>query len=88
MRSVVGISGLQAGEDVKKYRRGVFDGDVINQLRTIFAKVCADFEAQLIEMDGEGDHVHKLSARKPAISIAGGIAGAPWRHALQGWHQG
>jgi len=37
-------------------------------------------------------HLQKLSARKPAISIAGGIAGAPSRHvarhALQGWHQG
>ncbi len=33
-------------------RRRVFDGDAINRLRTIFAKVCADFEAQLIEMDG------------------------------------
>jgi putative transposase len=39
---------------VAKYRRRVFDGDAINRLRTIFAKVCADFEAQLIEMDGKG----------------------------------
>src|SRR5690606_26595315 len=28
---------------VAKYRRRVFDGDDINRLRTIFAKVCADF---------------------------------------------
>lgn len=41
-----------------KYRRGVFDGDALCRLRTIFAKTCADFEAQLIEMDGEDDHVH------------------------------
>jgi putative transposase len=38
----------------------VFDGYAINRLRVIFAKVCADFEAQLIEMDGEDDHVHLL----------------------------
>src|SRR5690606_22565820 len=41
---------------VAKYRRRVFDGDAINRLRTIFAKVCADFEAELMEMDGEDDH--------------------------------
>lgn len=32
--------------------RSVFDGDAINRLRVVFAKVCADFEAYLIEMDG------------------------------------
>ena len=45
---------------VTKYRRKVFDGNSINRLRRIFAKVCADFEAQLIEMDGEDDHVRLL----------------------------
>ena len=45
---------------VAKYRRKVFDGDAINRLRTIFSKTCADFEAQLMEMDGEDDHVHLL----------------------------
>ena len=35
---------------VAKYRRMVFDGDAIERLRTICARVCRDFEAQLIEM--------------------------------------
>ena len=48
---------------VAKYRRNVFDADAIQRLRTIFAKVCADFEAQLIEMDGEDDHVHLSPAQ-------------------------
>ena len=43
----------------------VFGGDAIERLRIIFAKTCADVEAQLIEMDGEDDHVHLL-ARVPA----------------------
>jgi len=38
---------------VAKYRRNVFDGDAINRLGTIFTKACTDFDAQLIEMDGE-----------------------------------
>ncbi len=43
---------------VAKYRREVFDGDAIARLRVIFTKVCEDFEARLVEMDGENDHVH------------------------------
>jgi putative transposase len=55
---------------VTKYRRGVFDGDAINRLRTIFDKVCADFEAQLIEMDGEDDHVHLLVEYPPKVAVS------------------
>ena len=32
---------------VTKYRRKVFDGDAIDRLRGMFAKVCTDFEALL-----------------------------------------
>lgn len=53
-----------------KYRRGVFDGDALCRLRTIFAKTCADFEAQLIEMDGEDDHVHLLVEYPPKVAVS------------------
>lgn len=53
---------------VAKYRRKVFDADAINRLRTIFAKVCADFEAQRIEMDGRG----RSCASTGGISAQGG----------------
>ena len=36
---------------VAKYRRKAFDRDAIEQLRTIFAKVCEDFDAKLVEME-------------------------------------
>lgn len=55
---------------VAKYRRKVFDGDAINRLRSIFAKTCEDFEAQLIEMDGENDHVHLLVEYPPKVAIS------------------
>ena len=53
-----------------KYRRKVFDGDAIERLRIIFAKTCADIEAQLIEMDGEDDHVHLLVEYPPKLAVA------------------
>lgn len=55
---------------VTKYRREVFDADAIRRLRRIFAKVCADFEAELIEMDGEGDHVHLLVEYSPKVAVS------------------
>jgi len=53
-----------------KYRHGVFDGEAIQTLRTIFAKVCADFDAALIEMDGEDDHVHLLVEYPPKVAVS------------------
>jgi len=39
-------------------------------MKTIFEKVCADFEAKLVEMDGEADHVHLLVWYPPKISVS------------------
>ncbi|EQD51587.1 transposase IS200-family protein [mine drainage metagenome] len=55
---------------VAKYRRRVFDGDAIQRLRAIFTNVCADFEARLIEMDGEDDHVHLLVEYPPKVAVS------------------
>jgi putative transposase len=55
---------------VAKYRYKVFDGDAIERLRTIFAKVCDDFDAKLIEMDGEHDHVHLLLEYPPKVAVS------------------
>lgn len=55
---------------VAKYRRKVFTERVTNDLKEIFTKVCADFEAELIECDGEEDHVHLLINYPPKISVS------------------
>ncbi|WP_169752079.1 IS200/IS605 family transposase, partial [Escherichia coli] len=54
---------------VTKYRRQIFDHDATEKLRTYFSNVCADFEAELIEMDGEPDHVHLLINYPPKLAI-------------------
>ena len=46
---------------VTRYRRDVFAKEVLDDLRPIFAGVagvCADFDAERVEFDGEDDHVH------------------------------
>jgi putative transposase len=55
---------------VTKYRRNVLDGDAIDRLRAMFAKVCADFDSTLVEMDGEDDHVHLLVEYPPKIAVS------------------
>lgn len=55
---------------VAKYRRKVFDNDAIDRLQAIFAKVCADFEATLVERDGEDDHVHLLVEYPPKVAVS------------------
>ena len=55
---------------VTKYRRKVFDGDAVQRLRAIFGNVCADFDAHLIEMDGEDDHVHLLVEYPPKVAVS------------------
>ena len=53
---------------VAKYRRRVFDAHAIDVLRGMFAEVCSDAQATLVEMDGEDDHVHLLVEYPPKLA--------------------
>ena len=55
---------------VAKYRRPVFDRAALDALRDLFTGVCEKFEAQLVEMDGEKDHVHLLVEYPPRVSVS------------------
>ena len=55
---------------VPKYRRDVLSDLAIRDLRRIFEKVCADFEAELIECDGEDDYVHLLVHYPPKLALS------------------
>jgi len=55
---------------VTKYRKEIFCEAHYTTMRELFGKVCTDFEAELIEIDGEGDHVHLLVNYPPKVAIA------------------
>jgi putative transposase len=55
---------------VAKYRRRVFDARAIDVLRDIFADVCSDAQAPLVEMDGEDDPVHLLVEYPPKLCVS------------------
>ncbi|WP_326793916.1 IS200/IS605 family transposase (plasmid) [Streptomyces sp. NBC_00841] len=55
---------------VTKYRRGVFDDDMLKRCEEIMREVCAGFEAELREFNGEADHVHLLVHYPPKIALS------------------
>jgi putative transposase len=55
---------------VTKYRRHVFTQDILDDLRGLFSGVCNDFEPELVECDGEDDHVHLLVNYHPKVAVS------------------
>ena len=55
---------------VTKYRGKVFTKEILNELDLILSQVCQDFDAELVEFNGEQDHVHLLVNYPPKVSIS------------------
>ena len=55
---------------VTKYRKKVFSKVILETMKALFEKVCSDFESELIEFDGEGDHVHLLVNYPPKVAVS------------------
>lgn len=53
-----------------KYRRKLLTGVMIEQLREAIESSCEKLECELIEMDGEEDHIHLLVAYPPKLAIS------------------
>ncbi|MDA8663975.1 IS200/IS605 family transposase [Porticoccaceae bacterium] len=55
---------------VTKYRYSVLAGYMMPTLEMLFESVCNDFEVELVEFDGEGDHVHLLVNYPPKVQLS------------------
>lgn len=55
---------------VTKYRRKVITPRVKDKLVRIFTAICDSFEANLLECNGEEDHIHLLIEYHPNTSIS------------------
>ena len=53
-----------------KYRRGVITDRVRDALKGFMAGVCSDADAELLQFDGEDDHVHLLVRYPPKVSLS------------------
>ncbi|MGI5281972.1 IS200/IS605 family transposase [Nonomuraea polychroma] len=55
---------------VTKYRRGVFTDEMLIRCEELMREVCADFEVELREFNGEHDHVHLLVHYPPKVALS------------------
>jgi putative transposase len=55
---------------VTKFRRNVFKREHMDAMHKILADVCASFEAELVEFNGEHDHVHLLVNYPPKVALS------------------
>ena len=55
---------------VTTYRRRVFSDRYLTRMEEVMRAVCADVEAELIEFNGEADHVHLLVSFPPTVAAS------------------
>ncbi|WP_189317949.1 IS200/IS605 family transposase, partial [Streptomyces brasiliensis] len=55
---------------VTKFRHNVFTDAHLARMEEIMRDVCADFECQLVEFNGENNHVHLLVNFPPKVALA------------------
>ncbi|WP_406298455.1 IS200/IS605 family transposase [Embleya sp. NBC_00888] len=55
---------------VTKYRHRVFNDAHLMRMEEIMRAVCADFECELVEFNGENDHVHLLVNFPPKVALS------------------
>lgn len=55
---------------VTKYRHRVFNDRHLTRMEEIMRAVCVDFETELIEFNGERDHVHLLVTFPPKVALS------------------
>ena len=55
---------------VTKYRRKVLTEAAHETLRDVFTRICQDFEARVVEANGEDDHVHLLVEYPPKVALS------------------
>nr|WP_051789375.1 IS200/IS605 family transposase [Endozoicomonas montiporae] len=53
-----------------KYRGKVFNDKHLKTLENIFRHVCNEFEVELIEFNGETDHIHLLIHYPPKVQLS------------------
>ena len=53
-----------------KYRKKIFTKAHFELMNEVFIDICNKFDAQLVEFDGEEDHVHLLVLYPPRVAIS------------------
>lgn len=55
---------------IPKYRKAVFTKAMLERLKELFSETCIQMDCELLEFNGEKDHVHLLVSLHPKHSIS------------------
>ena len=55
---------------VTKYRKGVLTKEMIDRLSIIFSETCLQMDCELLEFNGEDDHVHLMVSVHPKLAVS------------------
>ena len=55
---------------VTKYRRTCINQPILNRLKEIFERLVKQWEGELLEFNGESDHIHLLPSLHPKIALS------------------
>lgn len=55
---------------VPKYRRDVFTDAMLTRLEVVYRETCEQMDGELLEFNGEADHVHLLASCPPKTAIS------------------
>lgn len=55
---------------ITKYRRNVLNKEMLDRLKQIYQELSQSFDAELLEFNGEDDHVHLLVSYPPKVSLS------------------
>lgn len=55
---------------VTKYRRKCITNEILTRLKGVFDDLCQKWECQLLEFNGEADHVHLLLSLNPKVCLS------------------
>ncbi|MCK7546058.1 IS200/IS605 family transposase [Marinobacter bryozoorum] len=53
-----------------KYRRKVFTDAMLTRLEAVFRETCEQMDGELLEFNGESDHVHLLASCPPKTALS------------------
>jgi len=73
---------------VTKYRKKIFDQEILNDMKNIFEKICNEQQIILKEFNGEEDHVHMLIDYPPMVllpKLVNSLKGVSSRKLRQNW---
>jgi len=72
---------------VTKYRQKILTNELLTELESVMGSISKTRKCELLEFNGESDHVHLLISYKPSISVSNLVANLKATSSKAMWHK-